>query len=239
MEDVIRILIKKRKSRTSTSSKIKSSSLHRNHIIKFKEKKQNYMSSCMINPLNPIKGKKKKTKLINSIPRISSPIFKFRLESFTHKLRYCWRIMEAQKVFGRGDRIFSPKWLKVSFSAVSVFDGEATCFPCMTADLKAVTFTVWMKSLIMQGNGLTVFNENGQVAYRIDNYDEKRSREVFLMDLRGKLLFTVRRKVGFHEQGLNITVYISSIVFPHWFFLVSFGRVFGFYVIGKDLRRRT
>ncbi|XP_023532673.1 protein LURP-one-related 4-like [Cucurbita pepo subsp. pepo] len=119
--------------------------------------------------------------------------------------------MEAQKVFGRGDRIFSPKWLKVSFSAVSVFDGEAACFPCMTADLKAVTFTVWMKSLIMQGNGLTVFNENGQVAYRIDNYDEKRSREVFLMDLRGKLLFTVRRKSiwflcdweGFKEEDVN------------------------------------
>lgn len=116
--------------------------------------------------------------------------------------------MENHKVFGREDRIFCPKWLKVSFSPISLFFGsEAACFPCMTADSKAETFTLWMKSLIMQGNGLTVFNGNGQIAFRIDNYDEKSSREVFLMDLRGKLLFTLCRKVGFNEQGLNIIVY--------------------------------
>ncbi|XP_022157656.1 protein LURP-one-related 4-like [Momordica charantia] len=103
-------------------------------------------------------------------------------------------IMESHKVFGR-DRIFSPKWLKLSFSPITLFfGGEAVCFPCMTADSKAETFTVWLKSLIMQGNGLTVINGNGQIVYRIDNYDEKSSREVFLMDIRGKLLFTVRRK---------------------------------------------
>lgn len=109
--------------------------------------------------------------------------------------------MEDHKVLGgEEDRIFSPKWLKVSFSQISLFFcGETACFPCMTADSKAEIFTVWMKSLIMQGNGLTVFNGNGQIIYRIDNYDEKNSREVFLMDLAGKLLFTVRRKVGFNE----------------------------------------
>lgn len=118
--------------------------------------------------------------------------------------------MENHKVFGREDRIFCPKWLKVSFSPISLFFGsEAACFPCMTADSKAETFTLWMKSLIMQGNGLTVFNGNGQIAFRIDNYDEKSSREVFLMDLRGKLLFTLCRKSicflcdweGFKEDG--------------------------------------
>uniref|UniRef100_A0A0A0KKK6 Protein LURP-one-related 4-like n=2 Tax=Cucumis sativus TaxID=3659 RepID=A0A0A0KKK6_CUCSA len=118
--------------------------------------------------------------------------------------------MEAHKVFGKEDGIFCPKWLNVSFSPISLFfGGEAACFPCMTADSKAETFTLWMKSLIMQGNGLTVFNENGQIVFRIDNYDEKSSREVSLMDLGGRLLFTLRRKSiwfvcdweGFKEDG--------------------------------------
>ncbi|XP_022737987.1 protein LURP-one-related 4-like [Durio zibethinus] len=56
------------------------------------------------------------------------------------------------------------------------------------------TFTVWMKSLVMQGNGCTVYNENGEIVYRIDNYDKKCSNEVYLMDLQGKVLFTILRK---------------------------------------------
>ncbi|XP_050378010.1 protein LURP-one-related 11-like [Argentina anserina] len=62
---------------------------------------------------------------------------------------------------------------------------------------KRETFTVWMKSLVMQGNGCTAFNESGEVVYRIDNYDDKHSNEVFLMDLRGKVLFTLcEQKLG-------------------------------------------
>ena len=57
------------------------------------------------------------------------------------------------------------------------------------------TFTIWMKSLVMQGNGCTVYNENGEIVYRMDNYDEKCSNEVDLMDLQGKVLFTIIRKV--------------------------------------------
>ncbi|XP_062119557.1 protein LURP-one-related 4-like [Humulus lupulus] len=59
---------------------------------------------------------------------------------------------------------------------------------------KRERLTVWMKSLVMQGNGCTAYNENGQVVYRIDNYDQKNSNEVFLMDLKGKVLFTILRK---------------------------------------------
>ncbi|XP_030501599.2 protein LURP-one-related 4 [Cannabis sativa] len=59
---------------------------------------------------------------------------------------------------------------------------------------KRETLTVWMKSLVMQGNGCTAYNQNGQVVYRIDNYDHKNSNEVFLMDLNGKVLFTILRK---------------------------------------------
>ncbi|GAY39100.1 hypothetical protein CUMW_041790 [Citrus unshiu] len=60
---------------------------------------------------------------------------------------------------------------------------------------KRESFTVWMKSLVMQGNGCTVFNENGEIVYRIDNYDNKGGNEVYLMDLRGNVLFTILRRV--------------------------------------------
>ncbi|KAK9276046.1 hypothetical protein L1049_007022 [Liquidambar formosana] len=60
--------------------------------------------------------------------------------------------------------------------------------------LKREIFTIWMKSLVIQGNGCTVFNSNGEIVYRIDNYDKKCSNEVYLMDLRGRVLFTIRRR---------------------------------------------
>lgn len=65
-----------------------------------------------------------------------------------------------------------------------------------SSSTKRETLTVWMKSLVMQGNGCTAYNENGQIVYRIDNYDQKDSNEVYLMDLRGKVLFTILRKVS-------------------------------------------
>ncbi|KAK3227136.1 hypothetical protein Dsin_006998 [Dipteronia sinensis] len=55
-------------------------------------------------------------------------------------------------------------------------------------------FTIWMKSLVCHTNGCTVFDSNGQIVYRVENYDKKCSNEVFLMDLRGQVLFTIRRK---------------------------------------------
>ncbi|KAM5572517.1 hypothetical protein ABKV19_012530 [Rosa sericea] len=63
---------------------------------------------------------------------------------------------------------------------------------------KRETFTIWMKSLVMQGNGCTSFDENGEIVYRIDNYDDKHSNEVFLMDLHGKVLFTLCE----HRMGM-------------------------------------
>ncbi|XP_042509958.1 protein LURP-one-related 11-like [Macadamia integrifolia] len=56
------------------------------------------------------------------------------------------------------------------------------------------TFTLWMKSLVLHGNGCTVYNSSGEIVYRIDNYHEKCSDEVYLMDLGGNVLFTIRRK---------------------------------------------
>ncbi|XP_030551652.1 protein LURP-one-related 11-like [Rhodamnia argentea] len=74
-------------------------------------------------------------------------------------------------------------------SLVSIATADASCSSYMTPKREALT--VWMKSLVMQGNGCTVFDQNGQIVYRIDNYEKKGSRKVFLMDLRGKVLFTI------------------------------------------------
>ncbi|PHT58057.1 hypothetical protein CQW23_00420 [Capsicum baccatum] len=55
-------------------------------------------------------------------------------------------------------------------------------------------FTLWMKSLVHHGNGCTVYDSNGQIVYRIDNYNIKRSKEVHLMDSNGKVLFSIRNR---------------------------------------------
>ncbi|KVH95404.1 protein LURP-one-related 11-like [Cynara cardunculus var. scolymus] len=56
------------------------------------------------------------------------------------------------------------------------------------------TYTIWMKSLVMNSNGYTVYDSNGNVVFRIDNYDNKNSSEVYLMDLRGNIVCTILRK---------------------------------------------
>ncbi|WOL10334.1 protein LURP-one-related 11-like [Canna indica] len=55
-------------------------------------------------------------------------------------------------------------------------------------------FTIWMKSLVLNGNGCTVYNSKGQVAYRVDNYDSKCCSKVYLMDLQGNLLLKILNK---------------------------------------------
>jgi hypothetical protein len=80
-----------------------------------------------------------------------------------------------------------------SFSMAKVYPQVPSFSPHMTS--KRESFTVWMKSLVYQTNGCTVYNTNGDIVYRVDNYDKKGSNEVHLMDLRGKVLFTIRRKV--------------------------------------------
>lgn len=74
-----------------------------------------------------------------------------------------------------------------------VYPQAPTFSPHVTS--KRESFTVWMKSLVYQTNGCTVYNTNGDIVYRVDNYDKKGRNEVYLMDLQGKVLFTIRRKV--------------------------------------------
>ncbi|GJM91977.1 hypothetical protein PR202_ga08400 [Eleusine coracana subsp. coracana] len=59
---------------------------------------------------------------------------------------------------------------------------------------QAAVYTVWMKSLVFNGNGCTVYGADGGVAFRVDNYGCRGGREVFFMDLTGKTLISIRRK---------------------------------------------
>ncbi|PON62834.1 LURP1-related protein domain containing protein [Parasponia andersonii] len=64
--------------------------------------------------------------------------------------------------------------------------------PYLTSEKE--TFTIWMKSLVYHTNGCTVYNSNGQIVFRVDNYEKKCSSEVHLMDLKGKVIYTIRKK---------------------------------------------
>ncbi|GLJ50755.1 hypothetical protein SUGI_1081120 [Cryptomeria japonica] len=55
-------------------------------------------------------------------------------------------------------------------------------------------FTVWKKSLLLNGKGFTVFDSFGHLVFRVDNYASNTKNEVFLMDDAGQLLLTLRRK---------------------------------------------
>ncbi|KAK4422630.1 protein LURP-one-related 11 [Sesamum alatum] len=55
-------------------------------------------------------------------------------------------------------------------------------------------FTVWMKSLVISSNGCTVFNSNGDIVFRVDNYQTRRCTQVLLMDFNGQVLFSIKRK---------------------------------------------
>ncbi|GJN16834.1 hypothetical protein PR202_gb03858 [Eleusine coracana subsp. coracana] len=68
--------------------------------------------------------------------------------------------------------------------------------PCPTpADPeKKQVYTVWMKSLVFNGHGCTIYGHDGRVAYRVDNYACSRSREVYVMDSGGRTLIKLLKK---------------------------------------------
>uniref|UniRef100_A0A453GG23 Protein LURP-one-related 11 n=2 Tax=Aegilops tauschii subsp. strangulata TaxID=200361 RepID=A0A453GG23_AEGTS len=55
-------------------------------------------------------------------------------------------------------------------------------------------YTVWMKSLVFNGNGCAVYDSDGAVTFRVDNYGCRGGREVLLMDRAGNALIRIRRK---------------------------------------------
>ena len=81
------------------------------------------------------------------------------------------------------------------------------------------TFTIWMKSLVCHTNGCTVYNSAGQIVFRVDNYDKKCSNEVHLMDLQGKVLYTIRKKVII-KIYLHVNLYASVTITIFFYFYV-------------------
>ncbi|CAH8255586.1 unnamed protein product [Arabidopsis lyrata] len=70
--------------------------------------------------------------------------------------------------------------------------GEDKISPYLTTGKES--FTIWMRSLVFHSKGCTVYDSKGNLIYRVDNYNSKSCSEVYLMDLFGKILFTLRQK---------------------------------------------
>lgn len=69
--------------------------------------------------------------------------------------------------------------------------------PCSGSDpesSESVVLTVWKKSLIFNCDGFTVFDADGNLVYRVDNYMSGKNGEIVLMDASGTCLLTIRRK---------------------------------------------
>ncbi|CAL9782441.1 unnamed protein product [Musa acuminata subsp. burmannicoides] len=62
-------------------------------------------------------------------------------------------------------------------------------------DSNTVVLTVWRKSLLFSCSGFTVFDAEGNLVFRVDNYGSGSTGEIVLMDAAGKPLLTTRRKV--------------------------------------------
>ncbi|KAJ9555244.1 hypothetical protein OSB04_009858 [Centaurea solstitialis] len=73
--------------------------------------------------------------------------------------------------------------------------------PSPYISLKPESFTIWMKSLVFNTHGCTVYNSKGDIVYRVDNYDNKCGQEVYLMDIRGKVLYSIQQKTKFRIFG--------------------------------------
>jgi hypothetical protein len=66
--------------------------------------------------------------------------------------------------------------------------------PC--AGEQGKVFTVWMKSLVLNGHGCTVYDSGGGIVYRVDNYGSRcGGGSACLMDLDGTAVLSVVKKV--------------------------------------------
>ncbi|KAJ0735871.1 putative tubby-like protein [Helianthus annuus] len=74
-----------------------------------------------------------------------------------------------------------------------VYPESETIIPFVNTN-NPIVLTVWKKSLIFSCDGFTVYNSNGNLAFRV-NYFLKGNREIVLMDALGCSLHTVRRKM--------------------------------------------
>ncbi|KAL2249159.1 UNVERIFIED_CONTAM: Protein LURP-one-related 8 [Sesamum indicum] len=68
------------------------------------------------------------------------------------------------------------------------------CIKAGADDSSSRVLTVWRKSLLFNCDGFTVFDADGNLVYRVDNYMSGNKGEIFLMDASGTSLLTIRRK---------------------------------------------
>lgn len=69
-----------------------------------------------------------------------------------------------------------------------VIDEKLYCKDSLTV------LTVWKKSLLFSCSGFTVFDPNGNIVFRVDNYCSDSKNEVVLMNAAGIAILTMRRK---------------------------------------------
>lgn len=84
-----------------------------------------------------------------------------------------------------------------------------TCDESLCDSKAAVVLTVWKKSLLFNCDGFTVYNANGELVFRVDNYMNCPRDNIVLMDASGFPLLSIRRKVLFL---LLFSVFFSLIV---------------------------
>ena len=78
--------------------------------------------------------------------------------------------------------------------APRVHSSPASSPPSSAGEQRKV-FTVWMKSLVLNGHGCTVYDSGGGIVYRVDNYGSRCSGSVCLMDLDGAVVLNVVKRV--------------------------------------------
>uniref|UniRef100_J3MP03 Tubby C-terminal domain-containing protein n=1 Tax=Oryza brachyantha TaxID=4533 RepID=J3MP03_ORYBR len=95
-----------------------------------------------------------------------------------------------------------PPHLQSTYSSVESFMARVSSFPApppspplpsSTSEQRKV-FTLWMKSLVLNGRGCTVYDSTGSIVYRVDNYGSSCSDNVYLMDLGGKIVLNILKK---------------------------------------------
>ncbi|XP_010509151.1 PREDICTED: protein LURP-one-related 8-like [Camelina sativa] len=69
-----------------------------------------------------------------------------------------------------------------------------TCDVSLCDSKAAAVLTVWKKSLLFNCDGFTVYNANGELVFRVDNYMNCPRDNIVLMDASGLPLLSVRRK---------------------------------------------
>ncbi|KAL0720807.1 hypothetical protein Bca4012_035406 [Brassica carinata] len=69
-----------------------------------------------------------------------------------------------------------------------------TCEASLCDSKEAIVLTVWKKSLLFNCDGFTVYNSNGDLVFRVDNYMNSPKDNIVLMDASGLPLLSIRRK---------------------------------------------